>query len=283
MMNSLTIGIAVGYGFLLGVPLLLVAFLRRGKSAARRVLVLVLLFGFIPLTTSVPVWLHLLWGIFLLGSLIAEGRAMPLRRWWGGLFVLTTLFVWGNEVRYQVWWPLPAKQYSRLVLVADSLTAGMGFGGEVIWPVRLKKGTGWDVVDLSQPGATVKSAQKQAERIPEGEAIVLLEIGGNDLLEVGDPVAFEPELDRLLELTCRPGRQVVMFELPLPPFYQRFGEIQRRLAARYRVRLIPKRCFGGLLSPSGATVDGLHFSNSGHERVAQFVEHLLGPVMKQGG
>lgn len=283
MLNPVSIGIAVGYAFLVGVPLLLLAFVWKTKRfASWRLLGVIFLFVFLPLTTPVPLWLHVPWGILLIGSLIAERRPIPVRNWWPRFFILVTLLAWGNEIRYQIWWPLPAQKYSRLVLVADSLTAGLGFGGEVIWPERLTKETGWEIVDLSQPGATLKSAQKQAALIPEGESLVLLEIGGNDLLEVGDPVQFERDLDQLLRMTCASGRQVLMFELPLPPLYQRFGAIQRRLAARYDVHLIPKRCFGSLLSPAGATVDGLHFSNSGHERVARFVHGLLAPVMNQG-
>lgn len=280
MLNPVTIGIAVGYGFLLGVPLLLWVFLSGRnvvdpKKRRRRAILVWVLFVFLPLTTPIPVWLHAAWGIVLLLAMLRVKGG----RCWGIAFVVLTVVVWCDEVRHHLWWPLRGKEYSRLVLIGDSLTAGMGFGGEVIWPVRLKKATGWDVVDLSEAGSTVKLARNQAERIPEGELLVLVEIGGNDMLEVGDVAAFEKGLDELLRRICRPGREVVMFELPLPPFYQRFGEVQRRLARRYRVRLLPKRFFGGLLMPSGATEDGLHFSNAGHERVAKFVEGLVGEVM----
>lgn len=280
MLNPVTIGIAVGYGFLLGVPLLLWGFWS-GKDAVdpkkrrRRAVLVWVLFLFLPLTTPVPVWLHAAWGIVLLLAMLRVKGS----RCWGIAFVVLTVVVWCDEVRHHLWWPLRGKEYSRLVLIGDSLTAGMGFGGEVIWPVRLKQNTGWDVVDLSEAGSTVKLAQNQAARIPVGEGLVLVEIGGNDMLEVGDVGAFEKGLDELLEMIRGPGREVVMFELPLPPLCQRFGEVQRRLARKYGVRLLPKRYFGGLLMPAGATEDGLHFSNEGHERVAKFVEELVGGVM----
>lgn len=37
---------------------------------------------------------------------------------------------------------------------------------------------------------------------------------------------------RLLKAVCQPGRQVAMFELPIPPLYEGFGRVQRKLASR---------------------------------------------------
>ena len=66
-----------------------------------------------------------------------------------------------------------------------------------------------------------------------------------------------------------------MFELPLPPLAFRYGETQRRLAAKYEVALLPKRLLIGVLTSSGATVDGIHLAPNGHERMAKLVEKLL--------
>jgi len=71
-----------------------------------------------------------------------------------------------------------------------------------------------------------------------------------------------------------------MFELPLLPHWISYGRIQRQLARRYGVLLIPKRYFTQVLSGANATSDGLHLSQLGAERMAAFVAQTLSPVLK---
>ncbi len=108
----------------------------------------------------------------------------------------------------------------------------------------------------------------------------LIEIGGNDLLGGVPSVAFEKNLDATLSKLAMPGRTMVMFELPLLPHKIAYGQIQRRLAAKYGVWLIPKRCFVEVIGGANATSDGLHLSESGARRMAKLVAMVLSPVLK---
>lgn len=162
-----------------------------------------------------------------------------------------------------------------LSVVGDSITAGLN-DGEDTWPRKVARQAGIQVLDASQPGATLKSALRQVELLnPLDADLLVLEIGGNDLLE-GLPVdEFDRDLDRLLLASQKPGRQTVMFELPLPPLSTRYGAAQRRHARRYGVPLIPRRQFLGVLTASGATVDGIHLSKTGQGRLASLMQNLL--------
>ncbi len=168
---------------------------------------------------------------------------------------------------------LPAVQ--TLSVVGDSITAGLN-DGEDTWPRKVARQAGIQVLDASQPGATLKSALRQVELLnPLDADLLVLEIGGNDLLE-GLPVdVFDRDLDRLLLACQKPGRQTIMFELPLPPLSTRYGAAQRRHARRYGVPLIPRRQFLGVLTASGATVDGIHLSKTGQGRLANLMQNLL--------
>ena len=66
-------------------------------------------------------------------------------------------------------------------------------------------------------------------------------------------------------------RVTLMMELPLPPGSNEFGRIQRRLAAKHGVRLIPKHVFCEVLTGDGMTVDGIHLTRAGHVRMADVV------------
>ena len=54
--------------------------------------------------------------------------------------------------------------------------------------------------------------------------------------------------------------------------------IQRELAAKYAVVLIPKRIFIGVLTTPGATVDGIHLSPAGHAWMADVIWEVIGPA-----
>jgi len=179
-----------------------------------------------------------------------------------------------SELPY-LWFRSPVSTVKTLCVVGDSITAGLN-DGEDTWPKQLARQVDARILDASQPGATLKSALGQVELLnSQFGDVLLLEIGGNDLLE-GLPLAeFEQNLDRLLALSQQPERQAVMFELPLPPLAMRYVAIQRRLARQYHVRLIPRRQFLSVLTKQGSTVDGIHLSAAGHSRMADLVQQLL--------
>jgi acyl-CoA thioesterase-1 len=109
---------------------------------------------------------------------------------------------------------------------------------------------------------------------------MLIEIGGNDFFESVPPANFAADLDRLLTALSRPNHQLLMLELPLPPFYNAYGRVQRDLAARHGVPLISKREFAGVIFAPDATLDTVHLSESGHVRFADMVWRHVGPLLR---
>jgi len=103
----------------------------------------------------------------------------------------------------------------------------------------------------------------------------LVEIGGNDLLSGVPSSEFGRSLEAILSKLAAPGRTVVTFELPLLPHRIAYGQIQRRLAAKYGVWLIPKRYFVRVISGPDATSDGLHLTTTGARRMANLVSLVL--------
>lgn len=164
---------------------------------------------------------------------------------------------------------LPAEVH----VIGDSLSAGIASEQDHLWPNLLAVEWHAAVRNHAQAGATTASAFRQAEEIECDDCLVLIEIGGNDLLSSRDSRQIETDLDRLLVRLSTPRRTLVMFELPVPPIpggYE-FARLQRRLAHRHAVRLIPRRQFAKVLLTPGATTDGLHLSLSGHRALADLL------------
>lgn len=234
--------------------------------------------------TPLPYAYYSLAGVVTLTWLVLEelkpDRAPRARTWLRRMVAVVWLAGVAVELPHQLSPVLETNGGERLFIIGDSVAAGLGTRNEETWPLILAKKYGIEVHDFSHVGATAGSALKQANRLPPAGGVVLLEIGGNDVLGSTSAAKFEEDLDRLLERVQAPDRQVLMFELPLPPFQNDYGHSQRRLAGQYGVRMIPRRIFAAVLTAGGATLDSVHLSSRGHERMAQAVATLLGVAAK---
>lgn len=166
-----------------------------------------------------------------------------------------------------------------LVVIGDSISSGLGSRVRP-WPALLQQMTGVEVKNLSKPGASMADGLTMAERVGPEDDLILIELGGNDLIAGEPSTTFAQGLQEVLAKLVAPGRTMVMFELPLLPDRIAYGQIQRRLAAKYGVWLIPKRCLAGIIMHRDATSDGLHLSDAGSRRMALLVAQVLSPVLQ---
>ncbi|MDX1947058.1 MAG: SGNH/GDSL hydrolase family protein [Pirellulaceae bacterium] len=274
-----------GWAFFVGAAMALAGvtalpWLVGGKASAARIVALLGLAVTALSAAPLSLWWYATASVLLIASLFARQRSGPVdgaRRgpsalWWG------TLAIWlggmALELPYQFSPRVPPLNGPPLYIVGDSITAGVGAGDGPTWPRRLPDRVA--VGDYSRMGATAASALKNCRDLPP-KGLVLVEIGGNDLLGDTAAAAFERDLDRLL-MHVGPGRTVLMFELPLPPLANEYGRIQRRLAAKHGVQLIPKRVLMGVLSGGGATLDSVHLSSAGHQQMADRVWEMIAPA-----
>jgi len=166
-----------------------------------------------------------------------------------------------------------------LVIIGDSISSGIDSQVEA-WPVVLRRTCAVEVRNLARPGAQVSEGLVMARDLTQSDNLVLLEIGGNDLLMGVSSEEYGKALDALLSKVAAPNRTVLMFELPLLPNKIAYGQIQRRLSAKYGVLLVPKRYLADVIGDANATTDGLHLSASGVRRMAALVAQVLSPLLK---
>lgn len=172
---------------------------------------------------------------------------------------------------------IPASVSGRpIVVIGDSLSATETDPKITAWP-ELIAAQGRTVFNRARMGATAASALKQASIGQPDDAVVLVMIGGNDLLGPTSPQDFETTLEELVRTVSGKGVDVVLFELPLPPFQLEWGAIQRRVAATSGCRLATRRIIAQVLGGSGNTVDGIHLSQKGHEEMARLVMERVLP------
>jgi acyl-CoA thioesterase I len=240
--------------------------------------------------TPLPFWFYLLGGVLSLVLLMTRRRQPAERHPRGQLLVVIALIIaWciagaGWEISYRFRSRIRANEkFGALVVIGDSISAGMLGPKEPTWPKQFRERFARPVIDLSAEGATAHLAIRQVQalnsRYPELKAVVLIEIGGNDYFELIPPTDFSSELDSLLTLLERPNRQLLMVELPLPPFYNAYGRVQRELAAKHQIPLISKREFASVVFSRGATLDTVHLSESGHALMAVMIWRHVGRLL----
>lgn len=278
-----------GLAFFLGLTLVLAAVAAsfgrwRGWGACSTVLAALGLIVVVLSGTPLPVWYYAFASALTAFWMVcARSKTSHIQRWRRGLaaavavtWVLAALY----ELQFHFMPDLQAVTSRRLYLFGDSLAAGVNDNTAKNWPELLASAHQLNLENYSRAGATTAMALRSAREASFSEGVVLLEIGGNDLLGSTSVEQFERDLDALLQQVSQPGVQVAVFELPIPPLHNGYGSVQRRLAAKYYVSLIPKRVLASVIAAEGATIDSLHLSAEGHREMADAAWNVMGPAFE---
>ena len=261
--------------------LLLVRFRTRLAAALLIAVALIGIVVAIGSATPLPVWAYAVWlGAVTATLVLCLWRPTPKARIASaGVLLVTSIGMCTAEIPYHLFPRLSIGPDETIYVVGDSLSAGVDEDRTGrpcpklrCWPAVLGDMTQLAVVNLAKPGAKVRNALAQAKLAKQTNAVVILEIGGNDFF--ADVAIFRQQLDTLVS-SLQGHRAILMFELPLFPFQNAFGQAQREVAAKYGVILIPKRCLTAVWGLSGGTLDGLHFSQTGHNVMARMVAEVL--------
>jgi lysophospholipase L1-like esterase len=233
---------------------------------------------------SLSLLMYVVWGLSAITWLILTQfqryRSSKSYPWIASLFLLLTLIAVFRFIKLISYPPLPSN-YQMLYVIGDSISAGIGGKTEKPWPLRLSETTGIDVINLAEAGATVHSARiKQVPQVSTPKQLILLEIGGNDLFGPTPIKEFKQDLSKIISTLLKDDHTVVMFEIPILPWQYRYTQIQRELAEKYAIILIPKRFLAGIFSHKEATSDLAHLTETGHKLMADKVRDLLQMQLK---
>ena len=244
----------------------------------RRVLWLALCVMLLLPVTATPIPLPLLFapGAFILLGIVVLAR----RSVWPGLpricgvfgFCAVTLGLLA-ELR---WWPRPVIEgdYSGVVVVGDSLSAGIG-ADEKTWPTVLAEQTGLDVDSVARPGARIADGVRQLAQTEVNGRVIIILLGGNDMLSGGSSALYAAELEVLVLTVRERGGRPLLIEFPTVPFRDGYGRSMRDIAAARDVPLLHRRHLAAVLASSDSTTDGLHLSVSGHRHMAEKIGEVL--------
>ncbi len=272
---------AGGKSFLTGIILLVLAALIQSQiqnKVSFYSAYLLYLFAFLGITLSAtplhPLF-YVIWTILFIAFQIAilnkKSKIFTLN-----LLIVISLMFFFLELPWHISKPVSIHETKSIIVIGDSVSSGLGRQDEATWPQLLSEKTGIKTINLARAGATVSSAlKKQIPQIPAENSLIFLEIGGNDLLNYNSLGDFEKDSKQMLNQLKSTSRQVVWLELPLLPQYYRYGRIQRKLAKEFQIQLIPKALLANVFGTTGATSDGIHLTQKGHELMANEIISII--------
>ncbi len=182
------------------------------------------------------------------------------------------------------WHFLPAiapPEHRRLYVVGDLISAGLGHAQITPWPAVLQGLAHIEVSNLAIAGANTETALRELDGQRSLRGLVLVEIGGNDMFGAQSPEDYARHLDALLSRLGQIAETTVMIELPVLPGSREYAVIQRRLARKHQIPLIPKRQFACILTEPGSSLDGVHLTQQGHNAMARWAWSILAAPLRE--
>ncbi|HEY3042428.1 MAG TPA: arylesterase [Vicinamibacterales bacterium] len=178
----------------------------------------------------------------------------------------------------------------RIVVLGDSLTAGLGLRAEDAYPAVLQRrldaeGLKYHVINAGNSGDTSAAGLSRLDWALDGNVrILIVALGGNDALR-GLPIPqLKSNLARIIERAQARGVSVVLAGMEAPPnwgdeYTTAFHEVYPTLAKEYRVALVPFLLEGVAGIDRLNQRDGIHPTAEGDRMVADTVWKVLQPVV----
>jgi acyl-CoA thioesterase I len=184
----------------------------------------------------------------------------------------------------------------KMVVLGDSLSAGLGLAASEAFPQRLQKilntkGIAVDIINAGVSGDTSSGGRDRLDwSVPEGTRAVLVELGANDALRGIDPAITRAALADILTRLKARNIKVLLCGMLAPPNYgsdysARFNAIYPELAKTFSVPLYPFFLEGVATKAALNQRDGIHPTAEGVDVIVRnilpTVEAFLGTISGQ--
>jgi acyl-CoA thioesterase-1 len=189
--------------------------------------------------------------------------------------------------------PTPAST-PRIVVLGDSLTAGLGLPIDQAYPSLLQQrlkaeGFDFEVVNAGVSGDTSAGGLSRLDWALQGDVRVLIvALGGNDALRGLSPSQLQHNLGEIIERAETRRIRVILAGMESPPNWGRdynvsFHKVYPALARQYRVPLVPFLLAGVAGTDALNQPDGIHPTAAGARIVADNVWAVLKPALQENG
>jgi len=180
----------------------------------------------------------------------------------------------------------------RLVVLGDSLTAGLGLPPGEAFPPRLQaalRAKGWDV-EVLNAGVSGDTAADGLQRydwaVPADADALIVELGANDMLRGLKPETTKTALAAILDKARAAHLRTLLAGMRAAPnlgadYDRAFDAIYPALAQTYNVVLYPFFLDGVAGDPKLNQPDGIHPTAEGVEAIVKRIEPPVDELLKE--
>jgi acyl-CoA thioesterase I len=184
----------------------------------------------------------------------------------------------------------------RMVVLGDSLSAGLGLSASAAFPERLQKslqdkGIAVDMINAGVSGDTSSGGRDRLDwSVPAGTDAVIVELGANDALRGLDPAVTRSALSDIVSRLKARGVAVLLCGMMAPPNYgaeysAQFNAIYPDLSKSFAVPLYPFFLQGVAADSKLNQADGIHPTAEGVDIIVRnilpTVQALVGTIAGQ--
>ena len=184
----------------------------------------------------------------------------------------------------------PVGSRPRIVILGDSLTAGLGLSLEESYPSRLQSildanGYGFEVINAGVSGDTSAAGLRRLEWALDGDARVLVvALGANDGLRGVPPTETRKNLSEIVQHARARHIAVLLAGLEAPPnlgsvYTTKFRTVFQDVAREHDVVFLPFLLNGVAGNPELNQADGIHPTAEGARMIADLVWPVLRPML----
>jgi acyl-CoA thioesterase-1 len=168
-----------------------------------------------------------------------------------------------------------------VVAFGDSITAGYGAGPGETYPEQLQGLLGVAVVGRGVPGETSSGGLSRIDAILADQPwLVIVELGGNDILQRVPLAETEGNLRRILERLRARRVAAILVGVRAPLIGGRYADLFDRLADEFDVPLVDDALVDILADPA-LKADEIHPNAAGHRRLAEAVAEVARPLIDE--
>ena len=166
-----------------------------------------------------------------------------------------------------------------IVCLGNSITSGVGSGSGEAYPELLAARLETEVINAGISGATAADGLLHVDEALAREPwLVVVELGGNDLLRRVPPEQTERSLRLILDRLLAARVVPVLVEMDAP-FGGRYREIYERLGDEYDIPVV-EDALGEILRDRSLRSDTIHPNAEGQRMLAEAVAEVIEPLIE---
>jgi len=166
-----------------------------------------------------------------------------------------------------------------IVCLGDSITFGVGAEPGQPYPALLSEKLGIELINAGVSGDTSEDGLARVDQVlAQDPWMVIVELGGNDILRRVPPARTEAALRQILDRLLAAKVVPVLVEVEVP-FAGRYSDVFSRIDDDYEIPMV-EDTLGDILLDPALKADPIHPNAEGQRKLAEAIADVVEPIVE---